>query len=264
MRSNFRLRIYLAMVILAAFFVVLNLTNFSKELKNFFYSISEPIQKVFWQASDDFSDFLAGIFQAEDLKKEVENLYLINRQLIGQIAGSKIAEKENESLREALSLGLEKEFQLVFAKVIGKDISKDSILINKGKKEGILEGLPVITSQKVLLGKVGEVFQDFSEVKLISHKEISFDARIFDMDIYGVAKGEGSLRVLLEFIPKNQEVFEGDLVLTTVLAGVFPEGLLVGKIEEVKKSDLEPFQTAEIKPIFDLQSLDDLFIIVNF
>ena len=79
-----------------------------------------------------------------------------------------------------------------------------------------------------------------------------------------MVKGKGNLGLYLDLIPKEEEISEGDFVVTSVLGGIFPQGLLVGQIKKVEKSDIEPWQTAEIKSSFQLKDLDNLFIISEF
>ncbi len=263
MRPSFKLKVTLILILLIVFFIVLNLAGFIYEVKNFFYLISSPIQKTLWQTGDNISDFFEGISEIKILKKELETIYLKNQELLSQIVALKELKKENETLRNALNIGLEKDFQLKLSQVISKDISQDSILIDKGTKDGILKGFPVVTYQKTLLGRIGEVYENFSEVILISNKESSFDAEVQDREAEGLVKGKGNLELYLDFIPKDKEIFEGDFVVTTALGGIFPTGLLVGSIKEIKKSDIQPFQTAEIKPSFEIKELDKLFIITN-
>lgn len=259
-----RLKIGIIIILLVVFFIVLNFTTISKEVKNFFYSISSPIQKTFWQAGDRVSDFFEAIQNIKKLQKENEELKLRVEGLIAENTILKELKKENEILRDALEIGLEKDFQLVFTKIIGKDISQDTILINKGSKDGILKDFPVITQEKILVGRVGEVYDNFSKVILISNKESSFDAKIPDTEIQGIVKGKGNLESFLDLILKEKEIKEGDLVITTSLGGIFPEGLLVGKVKTVKKSDVEPFQKAEISLFFDIKEIENLFIITKF
>ncbi|MFH1462458.1 MAG: rod shape-determining protein MreC [bacterium] len=266
----------ISLIILIVFFIIVNLADIAKEIKSFFYSISLPIQKSLWQAGDDVSDFWAGIFKAKILKEEKEFLLLENQELLAEIVFLKELEKENTALREALGLSLEKEFQLQLAQVVGKDHSQDSILINKGEKDGVLKDLPVITGQKTLLGRIGEVYKNSSQVILITNKESSFDAKVLarnvspsdaggsGKEIYGAVKGGGSLKLFLDLIPKDEEVFQEDLVLTTSFGGIFPKDILVGKIKKIQSSDIESFQVAEIQPSFSFENLDNLFIITNF
>jgi len=253
----------LILIIIIGLLLIFSLNLFQKEVKCFFYFISSPIQKILWRAGDRLSDFFEMIDKTENLKKENEELKLKNQELISQIAQSIELEKENKVLREALGIGLEKEFKLAMAEVISKDISQDSILINKGFEDGITNNLPVISQQKNLIGRIGEVYENFSRVILIFNKESSFDAKILEAkeDISGAVKGKGNLQLFLDLVPREKEIKEGDFVITTSLGGIFPRGLLVGQIEKVLRNDIEPFQQAKIKPALDIKNLEIVFII---
>jgi len=198
------------------------------------------------------------------LKKENEELKLKIQELIAENVALKELKKENEILRTALELGLQEEFKLEICQVIGKDISSDTILINEGFKDGLTKDSPVITQQKILVGRISEVYKNFSKVQLITQKDTSFDAKILDTEISGLIKGEGNLRLFLDLIPPEKEIKKGDVVITTVLGGIFPRGLLVGEIEKVIKSDIEIWQQAKVKPAFNIEGLETLFIITEF
>ncbi len=264
MKSTFRLNLVLGLCLLIALFLAFNFTGLGGTVKNFFYVISSPLQEGFWKAGDVTSDFLAGVFQAKNLKKEVDELYLKSRSLIVKIAELKELETENQALREALDLGLEKEMKLSLSRIVSKDISGEVLLIDKGGKDGIEKDYPVITPQKLLLGRITEVYDNFSEVMLITNKDSSFDAKILDKDIYGVVKGKGDSDLYLDLVPKDKEVSAGDIIVTAALGADFPAGIIVGSIKEVKKSDIEPFQTAEMIPSFDLKVTDVVFVITEF
>jgi rod shape-determining protein MreC len=129
------------------------------------------------------------------------------------------------------------------------------------------------------LGKIGQVYDRFSEVILISNKESSFGAKILVGEseedksssspfaearvIDGIVKGKGSFNLYFDLIPREKEISERELVITSVLGGIYPQGLLVGEIKTIRKSDIEPFQTAEITPLFNVKNLDYLFIITD-
>ncbi len=274
MRISSPLKIGIISFFLITFFLVLNLTEFSQKIKNFFYLISSPVQKTLWQAGDNVSDFFGGIFQARDLIKEQEQLKSKIKKLTAQNFALSDLEKENKILRKALNIGLEKEFKLTFSNVIGKDISQDFILIDKGKKDGLQAGFPVITEEKILCGKISQVYSDFSKVMLPSHREISFDVKLLFPnfsnqaeinnkigEIKGLLQGKGRLSAIVDFLPLEKEISLGQIVVTDVLGGIFPENLLVGEIKKVQKSDIEPWQTAQIKPYCDLKKIKNLFII---
>ncbi len=249
------------LIVIFGILVLVLLNFFQKEVKNLFYLGSQPLQNWLWQRGGELSDFSELISGFKNLKKENEELRLKNQELWHEILTLKEIKKENEFLKKALGIGLEKEFELDLAQVIGKDISGDLLLINKGERDGILKGLPVITEQKVLIGRISEVYGNFSKIILLTAKDFSFDAEISEKEIYGVAKGKGNFILSLEFLPIDKEIKEGDLVQTSILGGIFPKGLLVGEIKKIQKSDIESFQRAEIEPAFKIGDLRFLFII---
>ena len=95
-------------------------------------------------------------------------------------------------------------------------------------------------------------------------KNSSFSAKISGREVSGAVKGKGNFNIFLDLVPKEEEITPEETVISSVLGGIFPEGLLVGKINEVRKSDIETFQQAEISPFLNINNLDYLFIIVNF
>lgn len=240
---------------------IISLNFFQKEIKNFFYLISSPIQKILWETGQKTSLFFETIREIKNLKKENEELKLKIQALLAENISLKELRKQNEFLRKALDVGLEKEFKLLLAQVIGKDLVQDSLIINKGSKDGISKNFPVITQEKILVGKIQEVYNNFSKVQLVSNKDISFDGKMSEAEIYGVVKGKGNFKIELDFVPRDKEIKEGDLIVTSAIGGIFPAGILVGEIEKVKKDDIEPFQKAEVKPVFEIKNLDFLFII---
>lgn len=254
------------------FFVILilfSLNFFQKDLKNTLFKISTPVLKFLWQKGREISSFFRGLLKSKTLEKELGILELKNQELLAEIVKLQQLKKENEILREALNIGLQEDFELILVKVIAKDPFEDSLLIDSGKKEGVLEGFPVITQQKVLLGKVSEVYEDFSKIALISNEEISFSAKIQKLvpsevegkEIKGILKGKGNQRLSFELAPKEAEIEKEDLLVTDILGGIFPEGLLIGKVQEFEKLDIEPFQTATVVPFFDLKKIEKVFLI---
>ncbi|HDJ30551.1 MAG TPA: rod shape-determining protein MreC [bacterium] len=236
---------------------------FSKPLKDFFYLKSESFQKILWDSGTKVFGLLDPIFRAKIISQENKKLKEENIQLLQQIVLLNHLKEENKMLREALNLGMEKEFQLKIADVISEDVSRDMIVINKGAGQGIEKGMAVITQEKVLIGKIEEVYNDFSRVMLVSDPSSSFPVELED-GATGLVKGEGNYSLLLEKIPYNVDVKEGQLIITNSLGAVFPRGLLVGKVKEVKKTDISPFQKIKVSLLFNPSELKRVFIIVGY
>lgn len=259
MKVGFKIILIILMVLFLFF-----LSFYQKNIKNFFYSISQPLEKFLWQGGKETSNIFETIFGAQKLKIENRDLKLKNQEsLQNQILLTEL-EKENEILREALGIGLEKEFKLFFSNVIGKDILNDYILIDKGSEDGVSKDLVVITEGKVLVGKVDEVYKDFSRVILISNPQTSVPAEILDKETNILVKGKGNGHIFADFIPSNIKISIGDVVFSAFTKKTLPRGLLIGVLKEIKKEDIESFQQAEIAPFFDLSQIDYLFIIKSF
>ncbi len=266
MMLNFRKRKVLKtlIIILAVILLLVILNLCIKSVKNFFYAISNPFQKFFWRIGNNSSDFLYAFLKIKDLKNDNNQLLLENQELLQELSVLEDLKKENQTLREALDVGLQKDFKIILAQVISKDLSEDSILIDKGSEDEILKDMPVINQQKALFGRIAEVYKNFSRVTLISNKNCVFDAKVQGKEIYGVIKGKGSSNLYFDLISREAELKEGDVLVTSALGEKFPQNLLIGEVGRVKKEDTKPFQTADIRPFFDLKKTDNLFIVTNF
>lgn len=256
------IRILAGLVALLLLLLVFNF--FQKEIKNFFYFASAPLQKSLWRAGNNFSGFFLG-----NLKKENDNLKKENQNLLAKISSLDYLNRENQELRQMLGNNPEGDFKLVAASAIGLEENQDFLLINKGYEDGLLEDMPLISSQKTLFGKVFEVYKNFSKVMLISNKNSVINIKIQQEDpvktpILGVVKGKGNLSVYLDLIPPNKEIKKGDVLITSGLEGIFPKDLLVGKITNKEENDQKPFQTAEISAFFNPKTTDVLFVIVDY
>ncbi len=238
-------------------------------MKNVFYYATTPVSRVLWRAGDSTSSILSSIFRFQGLSQENNNLKEENERLLAQ----------NASLQETLRQGIETQsallntqgdnLALVLAGTIGLDSVGDFIVIDKGSVDGIAENMPVISAQKVLYGRVFKVYKNFSQVMLISNKNSVVDVKIQDSNaanpfIYGAAKGSGSLSLYLDLVSSEAEIKEGDVLVTSALEGVFPKDLLVGKLILKNKNDLKPFQTAGIQPFFDVNAMDNVFVVTNY
>ena len=239
-------------------------SGFLNNFKGFFYSIFRPVQEPLWQEGKDASGFFEGLFRGKELKEENEKLKEEISGILFQNLNNEELKKENEYLRKALEIGLNEEFKLVLADIISKDIAQDSILINKGLKDGLYQGMTVITEQKILLGKVSEVSDKFSRVILISNSDSFFPVAVQAAQVTGIIKGRGRGQLSLEEMPQDKEIKENDIVITTSLGGNFPKGLLVGKIKNIKKSDAESFQKADISPFLNIQDVVRVFAVMSF
>lgn len=239
-----------AVLISLVLLLVVALNVFSKSARNAFYSLSSPALSFFWELGS------GGESEKELLHSQVNTL-------LQELARLEAAEQENEQLRKAMNLDISKKFEILEARVIAKDPGEDSILINKGGSSGVETGMSVITASEAVVGRVSEVFSEFSKVLLLSHPEVSFDAKVASKNTFGLVKGEGRFRSVFSLVPQDASLQVGDTIVTTKLGQVFPENLIVGEVETLLSNPADPFQSALLK-LFSLEeNLTMLFVITK-
>ena len=226
----------LVFFLLLVVFFILNIFN----TKEFFYSLGEDIQLSLWKVNN--------------------NCDLIEDQrLISIMAENEELKRETEFLKGSLGLNNYPEVSLISGRIISKDYLSDTILINTGSIDGVKVGFPVVITDNILIGRVSEVYNNYSRIRLLSLRD-----NLTDVSINGVvalAKGKGSETIVLEMFPREKELKEGEFILTSSLGGNYPAGLVVGKVKNPIKIDNEPFQISEIEKAYNLFSIDRVNIL---
>ncbi len=234
-------------------------------VKNAFFTIFSPVNKFLLNTSQNLVNWVGVVFRIQDVRQENTELKKQNLYLLQKLVSLKDIEEENGKLRKALELGLEKQYQLEVADVVSQINNGDFCLVSAGQDKNIQEGMSVISFEGVLLGKVSKVFADFSQVSMITSQSFAFEVEVQNEEpVLGMAKGKGSFELELQLVPKDQEIKDGDVVITTNLAGNFSKGILVGEIYDINRSDVQPFQSAKIHPYFRDFVLDSVLIIKDF
>lgn len=258
--SSKKFKIFFIILIVIAFFF---LNKFAKtKIENAFYIATSPLREIFQQGGRFFQETISPFFEIKNLKIQNQLLFSRNLKLLQKINQLKRLEEENQALKKILNLPADKKFEFLLAKMIAEETDRDFILIDRGEDSGVQKNMVIITEEGVLVGKVKEVFPDFSKVKLITARDFVFEILI-NQDL-ALAKGKGNLKLSFQLLPKENQLKKGDLVQTTAFGGTFPEGLLVGEVSKIEKSDLEPYRQGEISPFFTHSQLKFLFLIKNF
>jgi rod shape-determining protein MreC len=174
----------------------------------------------------------------------------------------KEAQESLTRLEALLDLKRQVALPVIGARVIAYDPSLWSrcAIIDQGKAQGVEEGLPVLAPQGVV-GRVVDVYPQYSKVMLIVDRKSGADAMVQRTRIRGVLKGLGGNRCSLDFVPKNADVQVGDLVLASGLVGVYPKGLVFGKVTKADKKKPGVFQEIEVTPDVDLSALEEVLVI---
>jgi rod shape-determining protein MreC len=231
------------------FLFILSFNFFPSQIRGFFHFVFAPFESLLWKEGSKGKN---NLLQSENL------------ELLSELAKLQGAKEENETLRKALALSKASDFTFIVAPILGKDAGSDVLVIRLPEQGSIKIGMPVITADKVLAGRVSEVSGSFAKVLLISHPQSSFDAKVLKVNALGLVKGQGRYRLLFDLVQKDAKLSLGDTVVTSHFSGAFPANLLVGTIEEVKVSDAQPFAKAILTPFVNLQKEEFLLVITEF
>ena len=223
-----------------------------------------PFQTAISNVSNYVSGFWGKYLALLDVRNE-------NEQLRQELQKYKIA---NIEYREALATNvrLQKLLELkeslppptLTAEIIGKDPSLwfRTLTINRGSSDGVQKGMPVVTVEGVV-GQVLTSSPNYSKVLLATDPNSAIDVITQNTRVQGIVKGLGREAFALHYVLKSAEVEKADYVLTSGLGGVFPKGLMVGKVSDIQKSRRGMFQNIEIEPAVDFTQLEYLIIIMK-
>jgi rod shape-determining protein MreC len=215
----------------------------------FFSSVGREIQRVtlYHQTS----------VENQRLKKEID---LIRRQL----HEVKEVYLENARLRKLLDFKKRSVYPLTAAGVIGYDPSNLSsiIIINKGRQEAIGQGCAVITNDG-LVGRVIEVSSQTSKVLLINNINSGVAALIQRSRQEGLVSGSLAGGLILHYLPSEADVQISDLVITSGLSGLYPKGILIGKVTKIRKERSAGEVRAIVEPSANLTKLEEVLVVIR-
>jgi len=223
----------------------------------FFAVVSIP-QKALFSINDFFSGSFKIIFTLDDILNENTRLKFENRELRKKLIDEKKIKEENIQLRRQLELGMEDSQKLLEAEIISFEPSNLSefLVINKGSSDFVKKDMPVIMPGGVLLGKIFEVYESYSKVMLILDRNNKVNVKSFfeentDRVPYsGVLNGHFGKSLFMDLIGKQSLVFKNDLIVSSGFDGVYPENLIVGRVDVIKDDDNSVFKQVYLKPEF--------------
>lgn len=138
-----------------------------------------------------------------------------------------------------------------------------SITINRGARDGLRVGMPVVTGQG-LVGRILDVSANASRVLLITARDSAVSARLQTTRVEGSVLGQTGGNLRMTMIPLGESIQVGDLVITSGLGGNFPPDIVIGVVTSVRQFEFELFQEAEVTSLNNFDSLEFVLVITNF
>jgi rod shape-determining protein MreC len=158
------------------------------------------------------------------------------------------------------------QYSYVAAKVVNSSVNKrrNFLTLNVGSDQGIAQDMAVITSDGIV-GIVTNVSRNFSSAMSLLHKDVRVNCQLKKDGSYGplIWDGDDYRFCQLTDIPTHSKMTKGDTVVTSELSGIFPEGIMVGRVESYERKRNESFYTAKVRLSADLKKVNHVYIIKN-
>ncbi len=226
--------------------------------------VTAPVARIVAAPFDGVQWFYANYVDLIGVRAE-------NRRLERRIAE---IEAENLQFREALvasghlgrvaSMRDEVEIPMLPAEVVGLDVAPwfRSVLVDRGEAHGVEPGHPVITHEGVV-GVVTATAGHAAKTMLLLDRQSAVDALVQRSRARGVVRGVGGDRLEFEFVVRGADVVAGDEVVTSGLGGIYPKGLRLGRVAELREAGGRLTRIAVNQPAVDLGRLEQVFVMLR-
>lgn len=174
------------------------------------------------------------------------------------------ARLENERLRGLVGLVQAGKVKATAARVIGRPSNswEGVIVIDKGSDDGVTTGMPVL-GRAGLLGQTVDVTAHTAQVRLVTDQRSGVAAMLQRTRATGIAKGSIEGRITLDFVSKETTIRAGDVVITSGQGGVYPKGLIIGDVVQVKKRPNDLYPYVRIEPTAKLAGIEEVLVLTG-
>ena len=252
-------------------FLLLSLHLISSDIKGvggnrladrFLVPVAAAIQKPISGTAQAIKDIWGSYIFLVDLKNENDRLREKVATLIEENTALYEFSKENKRLKKYLNVVDRSTYPLIIARVIGLDFTgwQKIVSIDKGRNDGVKKDMAIVAPDGVV-GRVVKVYPNASQVLLITDYSSSIDSVIQRTRVRGIVSGRGSDGLVLRFVTNDGDINVGDMVVTSGLAGIFPKGQIIGKVEKVKDSGRDFFKVIKLSSSIDFLRLEEVLII---
>ena len=238
-------------------------------------TVVEPIQKYVYTAGQRVSSMFDYVKSLGSMKSENERLKKQVNDLNKNMVELDKYKRENEELKSMLNFksnSANSSLNLIGAKVIGKVGENwfNTIIIDKGSKDGIKKGQYVITGIGYV-GKVDEVSHSTSKITTILDERANIPVEISSTAEKGIISGTGTISddkaTKVRFVPLDSKVKPGDKIITSNVTAnddsLVQEGIIVGTVTSIEEEQKGFINAAYVKPEVDFSTIENVMVIVK-
>jgi len=248
---------------------VISLKNYdsnivSRKLKEGYIPANSQIVKIV----RDIREYINGIFHLNQILAENKRL----KEELSKLNSDKITieeiKSENAKLKELL--GLKDQIKLSASYEIAKVVQRSQeawlnyFIIDKGEKNGVKKNMVVINNQG-LIGYIIDTGTNWAKVITVLDPDFSASAMVVRTREIGVVRGSVNLlskRLCeLRYISKDSKVKLNDIVITSGMGEIFPKGIAIGKVVQIKNDKFELTKNIVIEPLVDIENVEYVMVL---
>ena len=248
-----------------ALFLMIADTRFTliTQLRAALATLLHPVERALLVPNQTLTEgalYLHGLAAARGREEDARRQLALQSQRVTEVER---LQAENARLRALLDLQPALKVRSTAAEVLyeAKDPYSRKLFIDRGAQAGIVAGAPVINEQGVV-GQVTRVYPLTAEVTLMVDKDAVvpvLNTRTQQRSAaYGTANGLG---MELRFVPTNTDVRRDDALVTSGVDGVYPSGIAVARVADVRRQGAGGFSQIDLVPVASLDSIRHLLVL---
>ena len=231
-----------------------------------------PLQSAASAVSDGVSDFFGWLTGGDSVRQELADLQAENAELRQQLVEYDEIKQTNEWYSEILGLHEENpEYTFAAGRVISRDPTDyyGNFTISSGKNANISVNDPVVATDGSLVGVVEEVGMTYAKIRTILDPATNVACQISRTADTAYTAGstfelarQNTLRMTT--LERSSAASVSDYVVTSGIGGVYPAGLLIGKVTRIQNASDGMTLNGEVELFADIYDLKQVMVITSF
>ncbi len=224
--------------------------RYAESLRAMLALVAYPIQRIALAPAQLVTGAAEFFTSQAQLRRENEALREKQLQAAKDLLTLEALAGENRQLRRLLDARERLPRKSMFAEILysGRDPFSHKVVIDKGGKDGIQAGLPVIDDVGVI-GQVTRVYPLLAEVTLITDKDHAIAVQVVRNGLRAILYGAGDGATLeLRFMAANADILNGDVLVTSGIDGTYPAGIPVAKVARIERDAAYTFAKISCVP----------------
>ena len=237
--------------------------HYLKDIRQFTNIFTKPLHTIL-NLPNDLYDFTTEYFSNQSrLIHENEVLKLNIDSLKADLQRFDFINQENDQLRNLLDVKNTHKFKTEAVSIIYSrfDPFNQKVMIDGGQNKNFQAGQPVIDALG-LVGQISSVFPETSEVVLLIDKKMSVPIQIQRNGLRAITSGNGQNETIsLPYLPNSVDVIKGDILKTSGIDTIYPEGIIVAEVLEIINDPKLPFAKIICKPMSEIRNHSHVLVV---